>query len=1420
MKQLQARGNNLQKTIVVLDEASMVGSQTMHHLVQCITARKARLWLSGDKAQLSGIEHGNLFSVAQAFQMNTAHMDELLRQQEPALRQAVEYSLIKDHQSALKHLRHIHVIEDKNERLQKCAQLYCQVSANLRRDYLLIIPSHRDREIIHGFIRAHMQDEGSLKGAAIEQTSLTSRALTRAQMHHAAAYTPGDVIRFNRDARNFRIQAGDYFTVAPTSMRLLNKNRLLLFGAEGRKLVWQLPKVTQPHPMTEVYRAQTLELQVGEQIRFRRNFHKDNITNGQTALISDIGAKTITFKTENGVLTLAQTHPALKHLDYAYSATNFTAQGQGCFEVIALSESFGALTTAQSFLVQISRAGYYCTLVTDDKERLIQQLSFNSGEKTSALEAASETQVAQVRVEHQLQTAFAQVLAQKCEESKTLRQCRLRVQDYAQQNRPKQQDALAHAILKDFSLHRPYLQETDIDFKSLREAGLRQQRQQLLVTSTPLIRQSYHQVGRYRRLVQMSAQCFSDIQRQTEVDQRALAYAKFSPLLKARDHLALTFIKNPLVYEAALTHYSIGQANTLGYEARQHARLHEYAQARWQKCETQAKRAQDRHYLQIYLDSKSIQQRQVMANHMVEHAKGFHPFVVEQKRSVSQVWQQIRGEAKVYRRDQIFTSLESKQQHDWLQVEKLVQARKQIALEMKNINIIKAVNANVVTDAGNTKNAQNAARLQLPKDSQQRLQGALKLRDDSVEQITKRSDDFKAALKFYHLDEDKLQTAFNSLACRARVAAFKDGEHTLPARLKLAAEMVEYKKTHASALKAANIPWKTIYRYAELAGKQMVLGEVTVPEREDILLVGCYRVCQRQVAYLWRSLNEGRIKNQQKLETAFQLTGERDRLAATIAQDLPRYQVGMQATNTRGGRLFEHAQKHCQRVALIGNWQSERQALLSEFEQLSLKNTAKVQAWLRQWQGIVSQGQRFALSIYQGAHETLNIKGRQKQEDRTLAQSVHSLLPKSLQPQTKLPTPRFKIAQKQWDVTQINQGLSYQLEDLVRVLKGDVKVRQQGDQMRLGNKGSLAINISGHYRGTWTDFESGEKGNLIGLIQRERGLNFKGALEFGLDFLHWDKATLTREVQIYRPAQSQLAKGFTSAQMKKINYAQKLATQSQPIEGTLAERYLREHRAIEGGLPDNLRYHRSVREPETRQYRPALLALSVDKNNQVQSVQVTYLDPITVNKMTGIEVDKRSYGPPKGSMSQIQQGLGKTAALAEGVETALSVASAKPNWDVYVSFGVARMAELAEHTKADNIVLCADNDGDGAASTQAITKVANQLVLQDKMVSIARPEQVGSDFNDVLQNRGVKAVCQQLDKAEIYDQSKLLVSLIPNSETLSPEIIEKTQIHLETQLKQYQNLQAELKTLKIDEILKDVEKSLMREQRPNVEYER
>ena len=103
---LKTTNADLSRTIIILDEATMVSSQYMHDIVHITTKKNTRLFPLGDTAQLPAIEHGRLFSTAQIFGMNTAHMEELLRQQHaPALQQAISYSLLADYQFAFKHLQ-------------------------------------------------------------------------------------------------------------------------------------------------------------------------------------------------------------------------------------------------------------------------------------------------------------------------------------------------------------------------------------------------------------------------------------------------------------------------------------------------------------------------------------------------------------------------------------------------------------------------------------------------------------------------------------------------------------------------------------------------------------------------------------------------------------------------------------------------------------------------------------------------------------------------------------------------------------------------------------------------------------------------------------------------------------------------------------------------------------------------------------------------------------------------------------------------------------------------------------------------------------------------------------------------------------------------------------------------------------------
>ncbi len=1524
MRELRQQ-DNLQQTVVVIDEVSMMGSQTLHDIVQLIHEKNSRLWLLGDKAQLSSIEPGNSFALAQLFGMNTAQMTTLMRHQEACdLHQAISASLIKDYQSALNALRDVHVIEDHHERLQKCAELYCQVAPELRHERLVIIPRHKDRAIVHSYIRAYLKEEGTLHGHTLSQEALASRNLTQAQQRHARSYQVGDVIRFNQaEYCSLRlIKAGDYVTVAKTPQRLLDKNRLRLIKRDGKVLTWKLPKITTSAQINatsnsvEVYYRHTIELQVGEQIRFRRNFHEHNITNGQAATISAISDHEISFKTEDGVLTLARDHNVLQHIDLAYTDTVFGIQGVTNKDSVVLVQN----PTDLEWLVQISRAKQRCIIVTEDKDKLIRNLHVNLGENPSALHSVRAEQLAQVQVARHLQESFSGLLAQKCAQEGALRQCRARVQNYSRQNELSQRERHAYAILKDFALHLPYLQERDIDLKQLRQDGLNQQRHLQLAGAEPAPRQHYHAVGLYRTVNQLIGQRFSEIYRQPKLATSAqwkTVATDLNPLIQTRDRLALRFIKDPQKYQAALTHYSIGQANTLGYEASQHMRLHSYAEQRLQKCHDYAQRGQDRQFLQSYINEAKIAQRQKMAQHMVENAKSFHPFVIEQSANIKGLWQQLRSGARTHRRNTAFEKLDFKQQQDWLQVEKLVTARRSIARAMQQVNDTKASNATIVIRANEVsrqefrfyfpeqsqQNLRTALSLRqalimlqgitltpdsaywqwlrlevlahahsqaitamedihifktamqqtqaaevtqekatLPTEVQQNLQTARALRDHIVSKIRQRPNDFKAALDFYTLDQVKLQSALTSLACRERVAAFKSGQYDLMTRLNLAAEIIAQKKAHHSAVKAeivaqqkdnnnnavknAQVSWQLLYRYANLAEKHSVLQQVTQPEREDILLVNRYRVCQRQVAKLWQSNQQQQTQatvsdfTQRKAlkDEALAATAKRDALAAQIVSELPRYQRGLALTNTRGGRLFDHAEKHSSRVMQVAQWAHKRQTLLSDFEKLSLKHPEQMQTWLSQWQEIARQSWRFSLAIYSQARVTLKIDTPNSKNDCNLQYTLQNLLPESMQQALKTQVPpqpqshTTTIQSKYWDYKKVKDGLAYEADNLaVQLLGSDYK--RSGQQLRYGNKGSFSVNI-GASAGRWGDFESGTGGNdLVSFIMHVTHYSFQEALEYGAAFLGLSKEeTPLSHDTTYQATQgnSKSKVGFSAEQYKKINAARYLVRKSIPIAGSLAERYLREHRGITMPLPDTLRYLPPSYKSQNEQYFPALLGVSIDKNSQAQSVQLTYLDANTANKVAGLKTSKRSLGSRVDSLCQIQQGSGKTVALAEGIETALSVAQAKPDWEVYITFGVSSMKDVGVEIKAERLILCADNDGPQAESVKEINKVAGLLILQDKTVAIARPEQLGTDFNDLLHNQGTTAVAQQLDKAETCDRSQLLPLLTPQSETLSPEIAQKTQAHLEAQLQQHQDLTGKIKELKDEQTLegsKQIEES-------------
>ena len=91
--------------------------------------------------------------------------------------------------------------------------------------------------------------------------------------------------------------------------------------------------------------------------------------------------------------------------------------------------------------------------------------------------------------------------------------------------------------------------------------------------------------------------------------------------------------------------------------------------------------------------------------------------------------------------------------------------------------------------------------------------------------------------------------------------------------------------------------------------------------------------------------------------------------------------------------------------------------------------------------------------------------------------------------------------------------------------------------------------LRGEKRGTWFNFETHEKGNMLHLIQKILNLTFKGSLQYATQFTGDDlKATIKKANN--KPLE--IKEKLLSAKSKTTEYGVKLVQESKPIPGTIA----------------------------------------------------------------------------------------------------------------------------------------------------------------------------------------------------------------------------------------------------------------------------
>ena len=373
--------------VLILDEASMVGTVQMRALTRIAAQTDvARLALIGDRRQLRAVEAGQPFGLLQDTGMPTARMDEVVRQRDADLRQAVLHMAADEPRMAVEELGNGVLEMESDELGRKAAQLWLDLDLSSRAGTAILAPTHELRAEINDAVRQGLEDEGVLHGPELEIERYVNLHLTRSQKGEVVNYRPGDVAVFHHDVYGVKAKAGDACRV----LEAQDGGRVLLAHPDGRER--RIDPAGYIRYRLDLYETRPMVLRAGDHVRWTRNDTARGLINGEQAQVLSIGPVNVRIETQDGrEIAMVRDDPQLHHLDHAYSSTVHAAQGLTCDRVIAvLDTDRGAPADQAMFYVELTRARDNVVLLIDDREALIEALETSPAEELSALKAIGE----------------------------------------------------------------------------------------------------------------------------------------------------------------------------------------------------------------------------------------------------------------------------------------------------------------------------------------------------------------------------------------------------------------------------------------------------------------------------------------------------------------------------------------------------------------------------------------------------------------------------------------------------------------------------------------------------------------------------------------------------------------------------------------------------------------------------------------------------------------------------------------------------------------------------------------------------------------------------------------------------------------------------------------------------------------------
>lgn len=400
------------KTVLIVDEASMLDNQTYHALQNRAIEANAYVIFAGDITQLQSLSSGIPHELTiKSGSQKTAMMLEIIRQNpNPELKKAAEFASNRQISKAFEQLEQINPVKyvertidtevnkssfievvcegDTKEKnyetiYEAVAQDYLSRTKSCQNNTIVVVHAHKDRAVIDQKIRSGLQEQGSISKNEVIVERLMHKSIDLADKINVSNLEEGDVLRFGK---TYHIgKRGEYFTVQSISPDL---NTVTCLSDDN--LLINIKANTLHKGKVSAYTKQESPIAEGDKLRLKLSDENRGFVANKEYTISSVEGGIARLENEEERTTLNLQHKGEQHWDYGYTNTAYSTQGATTKLEIGLElEDRVVVTTHRSHEIDITRASHQATIYTDNKEGLVSRLENPlkqlEADKTSAI---------------------------------------------------------------------------------------------------------------------------------------------------------------------------------------------------------------------------------------------------------------------------------------------------------------------------------------------------------------------------------------------------------------------------------------------------------------------------------------------------------------------------------------------------------------------------------------------------------------------------------------------------------------------------------------------------------------------------------------------------------------------------------------------------------------------------------------------------------------------------------------------------------------------------------------------------------------------------------------------------------------------------------------------------------------------------